>query len=104
VSSHVEKFRKAPLTCPFVSWAVTGSNRRPLRCKSFSSRFQDDGVIPVQRWFSMFPLVKPHFRLALGWTWLDSLPLLMLHICSTTKGSNASVKAASWTSARDEVA
>lgn len=33
--------------------------------------------------FPMFSLVKRNFRLALGWTWLDLLPLLMLHSCST---------------------
>ena len=25
--------RKRRATCDFASWAVTGSNRRPLRCK-----------------------------------------------------------------------
>jgi hypothetical protein len=33
--------------------------------------------------FSMFSLVEFHFRLAVCWTWLDPLPFLMLHICST---------------------
>jgi len=33
---------------------------------------------------------QPHFQPALGWTWLDSSALLMLHICSTTRGSTRS--------------
>src|ERR687897_2490640 len=31
--SHVQSHRKWLLTCDFALWAVTGSNRRPLRCK-----------------------------------------------------------------------
>jgi hypothetical protein len=38
----------------------------------------------------MFALVRGHLQLALGWTWLDSMSLLMLHICSTT-GEGASL-------------
>jgi hypothetical protein len=33
--------------------------------------------------FSLFSLVKVQFRLAPCWTWLDSMPFLTLHICST---------------------
>jgi hypothetical protein len=31
--SHPDDQGKSALICDFVSWAVTGSNRRPLRCK-----------------------------------------------------------------------
>jgi len=33
VRSYARRLRKHPLTWSFASWAVTGSNRRPLRCK-----------------------------------------------------------------------
>jgi hypothetical protein len=33
ICSHPKKGRKQPLTCDVIEWAVTGSNRRPLRCK-----------------------------------------------------------------------
>jgi hypothetical protein len=36
--SHPGEPRKCPLTCSFASWAVTGSNRRPLRCKRGSAQ------------------------------------------------------------------
>ena len=30
---HDSRGQNKPLTSTFASWAVTGSNRRPLRCK-----------------------------------------------------------------------
>jgi len=47
--------RKQALTCTFAWWAVTGSNRRPLRCKCdpVESRYQGE---------SAFALVTTAFR------------------------------------------
>ncbi len=39
VCSHPHRPRKRALTCSFAWWAVTGSNRRPLRCKRMSGMF-----------------------------------------------------------------
>ncbi len=37
--TQLDAVRKHTLTCDVVEWAVTGSNRRPLRCKGGSGDF-----------------------------------------------------------------